>query len=35
MFFLSDDGVHPNDKGYQFIAEHIKPFYRKVSVGSL
>ena len=26
---LSDDGVHPNDKGYQFIAEHIKPFIEK------
>ncbi|ATL41950.1 SGNH/GDSL hydrolase family protein [Elizabethkingia sp. HX WHF] len=26
---LSGDGVHPNDKGYQFIAEHIKPFIEK------
>lgn len=26
---LSGDGVHPNDKGYQFIAEHIKPFIER------
>ncbi|AJW62799.1 Spore germination lipase LipC [Elizabethkingia miricola] len=26
---LSVDGVHPNDKGYQFIAEHIKPFIER------
>jgi len=27
--FLSGDGVHPNDKGYQFISEHIKPLIEK------
>lgn len=26
---LSGDGVHPNDKGYQFIAKHIKPFIER------
>ncbi|AQX14011.1 peptidase [Elizabethkingia meningoseptica] len=28
--YLSRDGVHPNDKGYQFIAEQIKPIIEVV-----
>ena len=28
--YLSRDGVHPNDKGYQFIAEQIKPIIEAV-----
>ena len=27
--FLSKDGIHPNEKGYQFIANQIKPIVEK------
>ena len=26
---LSNDGVHPNEKGYQLLFEHIKPVIEK------